>query len=255
MEYRLELEDQESYRQYMVTSPTEINFLLRTLVDQSSMVMVYFNHHQLFFMTTLLAVDTQKGHLLFEMSNNADTNRQAISAKEFVCATTLDKIKVQFSVNGIEQARYKDRPVIRANLPKQLLRLQRREYFRVPTPAVRPLKCAMMVRDDFGNARQIEIPILDISAGGIGLMLSASQVPLFTKGQLYSGCRMELPDEGGFTCNLRLCDFIEVSGRNGQSYTRAGCEFVEMRGAVENMIQRYIIRLERERKARVSGLA
>lgn len=255
MEYRLELEDREHNSQYMLNSATEIGFLLKTLSEQSAMVMVYFNHNQSFFMTTLLGLDTARGKLYLEFSNNADVNRQAVTARDFTCATSLERVKIQFAVSGVEQATFQGRPVFQCNMPKQLLRLQRRESYRVPTPAVRPLKCAMLVNDDFGNARQLEVPLLDISAGGVGLMLTQAQVPLFTKGRVYSGCRMDLPEEGAFTCNLRLCEFIDVTGRNGNSYTRVGCEFVELRGAIETMIQRYIIRLERERKARSSGLA
>lgn len=254
MQYRLELEDPQ-YRDFMMNSATEIGFMLRAMAEQKSMVMVYFNNNKSFFMTTLLGVEPESGHLLLEYSNSTDTNREVLKATELACASTLDKVKVQFATGGVTQVMYKGRPAFQARMPGKILRLQRRENYRVPIPAVRPIKCLMLVKDDFGNLRQIDVPLLDISAGGVGLMLASNQGRLLSKDEVYTGCRMELPDEGVFTCSLRVCDFIPVSGRGGGGYIRAGCEFVDLRGSVENMIQRYIIRLERERKARASALS
>ena len=41
----------------------------------------------------------------------------------------------------------------------------------------------------------------------------------------------------------------EVTMKNGLKSLRAGCQFVDMRASTEALIQRYIIKLERERIA------
>jgi len=35
---------------------------------------------------------------------------------------------------------------------------------------------------------------------------------------------------------------------------RSGCQFIDLPGAMVNLIQRYIFKVERERKARAQGL-
>jgi len=45
-----------------------------------------------------------------------------------------------------------------------------------------------------------------------------------------------------------------VTTKTGNQYLRLGCEYLDLPGTRLTMIQRYITRIERERKARLSGL-
>jgi c-di-GMP-binding flagellar brake protein YcgR len=56
------------------------------------------------------------------------------------------------------------------------------------------------------------------------------------------------------TVKLRICSVMETRGRAGANMHRAGCEFVNLPGPMLTQIQRYIIKIERERKARDSGM-
>ena len=51
-----------------------------------------------------------------------------------------------------------------------------------------------------------------------------------------------------------LGNTFDATTRNGHRFIRTGCEFIDIPAARLNMLQRYIIRIERERKARASGL-
>jgi len=48
---------------------------------------------------------------------------------------------------------------------------------------------------------------------------------------------------------------FETVSRTGNKAQRAGCEFVKLPGPMLTLIQRYIIKVERERQARGSGIA
>jgi c-di-GMP-binding flagellar brake protein YcgR len=48
---------------------------------------------------------------------------------------------------------------------------------------------------------------------------------------------------------------FEMTTRSGSKSQRAGCEFVKLPGPMLTLIQRYIIKVERERKARESGMS
>jgi hypothetical protein len=65
---------------------------------------------------------------------------------------------------------------------------------------------------------------------------------------------MTLPDEGLLVANLCVRNKFDVTTRSGSRYIRVGCEFVSLPGARMSMVQRYITRVERERKARISGM-
>jgi hypothetical protein len=65
---------------------------------------------------------------------------------------------------------------------------------------------------------------------------------------------MTLPDEGQLVASLYIRNKLEVATRGGSRYLRVGCQFLDLPGARMSMVQRYINRVERERKARLSGM-
>jgi c-di-GMP-binding flagellar brake protein YcgR len=68
-------------------------------------------------------------------------------------------------------------------------------------------------------------------------------------------CDIGLPEVGTISAALRLRSVEEVISRSGARSKRAGCEFIKLSEPMATLIQRYIIKTERERKARESGMA
>jgi hypothetical protein len=95
--------------------------------------------------------------------------------------------------------------------------------------------------------------LLDISGGGVGLMATPSLAALLQRGGFLSDCKMTLPDEGLLVANLCVRNKFDVTTRGGSRYVRVGCEFIALPGARMSMVQRYITRVERERKADASA--
>ena len=48
---------------------------------------------------------------------------------------------------------------------------------------------------------------------------------------------------------LRIQNTFEVTLKNGHKSKRSGCQFVDLQPAMQSLIQRYILKLERERIA------
>ncbi|TXI74209.1 MAG: flagellar brake protein, partial [Dokdonella sp.] len=106
-----------------------------------------------------------------------------------------------------------------------------------------------------GSALVIEASLVDISAGGIGLMASPTLAALLPRGTVLTDCKMTVPDEGLLVADLCVRNRFDVTTRGGSRYVRVGCEFMALPGTRMSMVQRYITRVERERKARLSGMA
>lgn len=249
---QLELEEADVYSQYLLHSPTEIAFVLRTAMQKGCMMTVYFDMGQSFFLTSLVNVGP-KG-IILDYGSDEDINRRALKANRLLCTTSVDKVKVQFALDGLSLLKHEGSPAFFSELPKNLLRLQRREYFRVSTPIATPLICSIPVPGEDGNPTLLQTSLLDISAGGMGLMVTTEQASLFARGTIFKGCELGLPDDGKIKLDLEVRNAFEVTTRSGNHYTRVGCEFIDLPGLLLTMIQRYITRLERERKARMSGL-
>jgi len=249
-----ELEQSEDYSRFLLNSRTEILFTIRTLIQKAAMVTVYFNHGKSFLLTTPLAIAPDNAGILFDVGSDEEMNRRALAADKLIFTTSIDRVKVQFKLPKLSADQFEGRPAFRGGLPETLLRLQRREYFRLATPVATPVKCLIPMRRADGSAMSCDAALIDISGGGIGLMVPLAQKELFPAGVVFADCRITLPNEGVFVATLGVRNGFEVTTRTGVRYLRVGCEFIDLPGSRLTMVQRYITRVERERKARLSGL-
>lgn len=248
-----ELEDADGYSQYLLHSKTEILFLMRALIQKGAMITVYFDHGKSFLLTSLLAISNDNGFMQFDYGSSQEMNQKAIQADRLMFTTALDKVKIQFSLKRLEKTDHEGKPAFRGAIPETVLRLQRREYYRLETPIASPLKCQLPVLQTDGSATMLETTILDISGGGIGIAASA-QAKEFSTGATFVNCKIALPDEGELVVTLVARNSFMVTTKTGSNYLRVGFEFVNLPGTRLSMIQRYITRIERERKARISGM-
>lgn len=240
------------YSQFMLRSPGEIMPVMRGLRDRVAHISVFFNEGQDTLLTVLVAVTND--HLILDISPDNETNRKAAEAGKHFCVTTLDKVRVQFILRGFTLVNYEGRPAFRAAWPDEVLRLQRREYYRLVAPIARPLKCLMPLPLPEGGQHLHEANVFDISGGGLGIAAPAEHIPFGTD-MKFPNCRIDLPEIGIVTCTLKICSVFEVTLKSGARIKRAGGEFINLPGPMMTLIQRYIIKVERERKARESGLS
>lgn len=235
---------------YIIDSGLEIVFILRTIMQKNTLVSLYFDQGNNCILTSILDIDAERGKMVLDFGANEEFNRQALTAKKLVFVTSENEVKVQFAGHSIEEIQFGGRSAFSVGIPESLLRIQRREYFRITTPAVNPLKCTIPLSAGAGIA---EVALLDISCGGIGVMDHHPKID-FEPGVIFENCAIVLPGIGTLNVTVRVRTTFEDTLRNGFTYKRAGCEFVAAPENVLAMIQRYIIRLERERNARQTGL-
>ena len=250
---RFELMQADDYGKYLLHSKKEILFILRAMREKGDLVTVYFNHGNDFLLTTLLSVSAEGNAMLLDPGSNAEMNRKALEADKLTFTATHDKVKIQFNVKRLAKAEYQGRQAFRAAIPDEMLRLQRREFYRLTAPIAHPLRCTIPVKLADGSRSTIETTVIDISGGGLGVMAPPEGVE-FETDHLFENCRIELPDVGTVLATLRVRNVFEFTTRSGAKTKRAGCQFVDLPGQMLTLIQRYIIRVERERKARETGM-
>ena len=243
--------EESEYDQYMLRRPVEILTVLRGLQERKSQITLFFNAGQDLLLTMLVAIVGDQ--LIFDVGPDADVNRKAAAAEKHYCVALLDKVRIQFLLRDFKPVQHEGRPAFRCAYPQELLRLQRREYYRLITPLARPLKCRMPLPAANGSTAVYEATLFDISGGGIGISAPPGGLR-FETGQVVEGCRIDLPEIGGVNCTLRVRSLFEITLKSGTQVRRAGCEFIKLPGPTATLIQRYIIKVERERKARESGL-
>lgn len=239
------------YDKYMLRAHGEVLMVLRGLRDHNSQITVFFNEGQDMLLTMLVTI--AENHLILDVGADAELNRRAVAAGRHYCVALLDKVRIQFLLGEFTPVTHEGRPAFLSTFPKELLRLQRREFYRLTTPIARPLKCRMSLPQADGSDQAYEATVFDISGGGIGITAPPDGMQ-FESGQQIPNCRIELPEVGIVTCIIKVCSVFEITLKSGGRVRRAGCEFVKLPGPMATLIQRYIIKVERERKARESGL-
>lgn len=240
------------YTKYLLRTRNEVLFVLRSLMTTVDRITVYFNDGKDFLLTTVIAVDDDG--VTLDYGSNAEMNERAQQTDKLFCVTSHDKVRVQFLLRGVRRVQAADGPAFRAALPDSILRLQRREYYRLTTPIAKPLKCRIPVEMPDGTERVFEVTVIDISGGGLAVMTPPAGLD-FRPDMEFPNCRIDLPEVGMIVATLQVRNLFDVTLRSGAQLSRAGCQFINLPGSMLTLIQRYIIKVERERKARETGMS
>lgn len=249
-----EIDCPEKFGQFILGSPQENLFYLRLLAKQRSIVTAYLNEGDTFFLSSFLAIDDDGDKIFLDPPANDGLDAQIQGAQKVTLVANLDRVKIQIRLSGLERTNYQSKSVLGVRFPVSVLRLQRREFFRLEPPVNTPIRCKLMAKRPDGTKTTLELPLSDISGGGLSLICATELGDLFPRDTLFQNCRLEIPGEGVIQVNLRVRKLIEISGRNGEHSLRIGCEFTNLPGTQLAFIERYITRVERERKARDTGL-
>jgi c-di-GMP-binding flagellar brake protein YcgR len=242
----------ESWHDYEVESRREIVALLRQISEKNQLVRVLIKGEADVCVTSILDVDPDTNTVVLDRPVSRDQIARIIAAGEVRCETSLDKIRILFGAQGLAEISYEGGTAIRASIPASLIRLQRREYYRMATPVSNPVRVTLPLPAELGG--QLEtFPLADISCGGIAI-LDNKQVLGTTIGETFAGCRLDLPEIGPVMTSLQIRNSLDMTLLNNKTNRRLGCEFVDISRGNLAAVQRYITKLERERNARLAGL-
>jgi c-di-GMP-binding flagellar brake protein YcgR len=238
-----QLSEAEIEDRFHVVGTLPIAFMLTGFARERDSFSVQFGGGQDMFLTTLLSVEPHSGVLIFDCSGSEETNRKFLASERNVFVGRPAGRHVQVVTGPARAIKFEGGKAFSVALPKRLLRLQRREYFRIETPHVRPLQF-------FGRlpgGALLNLPAHDISVAGIGLTAPTPPDGLEV-GMALESCRFSLPEEEQdlfFKASVRHITARE--SRAGIRQWRIGLQFADLPGNAGNRIQRYIARLERER--------
>ena len=235
---------------FQVRSKTEILSILRGLLEQFALITFYFNQGSDFLLTRLVDISADGNSLVFDYGGDPETSRRMLGADHIECVSSKEKIRIQFALAGVQPLRFEGREAYSSKLPVTLVRLQRREDFRLETPLANPILCEIPLAKRDGAPGNIIATLVDISGGGIGLMnIPPDETDLVVDAE-FPDVHFNLPKIGLVVATMRVLYTYNVPLPNGKIQQRAGCQFINLPGSMINMIRRYIIQVERERKSR-----
>lgn len=245
-----EIDQQERYARYLLGNKQEILFYLKILASNRSLINAYSDDGQRSFPTLLLQVADGGDAIYLDPPQDARDYNFALSARRMTLIGEQDRVKIQIRLGPVSATQHEGRTALKANMPTTVLRLQRRDYFRLTPSLGNPLYCKVFAAHPDGLPKQFDLRLADLSAGGIGLIAPSESIDCFQRGALLSGCRLDLGTNGILRLDLRVHKAIRLRSHSGQPHLRVGCEFVGINTRDQSVIERFITRTERERKAR-----
>ncbi len=250
MPLKFELLQADDYSRYLLRGRTDILFNLRGLIQKRAMLSAFIDASADSFLTAIVALSADENQLILDAASDETTNRRVEAAEQLICVTQLDRIKIQFAARGIQRIQHEGHDAFRVLVPDVMLRLQRREYFRLTAPSAHSLTCLIPTTIG-GEHREIsvEASVLDISGGGLSITIP-SEGMVVEPDMEFGNCRLMLPETGAIVTSLRVRNLFRITNRDGSITLRAGCEFTHLSSAMASTIQRYILKVERERNAR-----
>jgi len=227
--------------EFSIGSSITIGKYLHTMHDEENEVYIYLNTQDQSFVTEILGMDLANGSIW--LGRPYDKNMlQAITADcEFVAVSFPENIKLQFCGKGIEQTTYEGTQALRISVPKSIVRLQRRNYFRV------------MADEDMMAHVHIEEPgltgeyeLVDISLAGCGISVN-SEGRHFSVGQGIHKAKLVIPDHGS---PLRVSLVVKNIKHNPDdaSHVCLGCEMHLLLPKEESRLQRFLLAAERRQR-------
>ena len=244
---KVDLESNPTFNRYVISGKQGIQSVLKAIIDKRRMLSVWQKKGDNFFLATLLGFDPTTNQIWLERSRHELAWQNNLS-DGLLCCADIDKVQVQFTLRDPKPGSFRNESAWVATLPSTLVRLQRREYFRMPFPVGKPAFCKIKGINAYGCPSQVRVQLVDISAGGIGFAAPITMTNAFPRDIQYKECELKLPDEEVMTLDLDVRNSFLVTTRSGVRTLRVGVEFSRLPNSKMSAIQRVITAIEREKR-------
>ena len=245
MEHVTHTHDEE---QYIVQNQKQIVQILNDLAKNHEMLKVTFGHDSC--LTSVISVDVTNHALYLDVGIDEAFNNR-LAASHHVVFTKEDGVKVKWTSTHVALTNLKDGKAIKVALPQSIMRLQRREFFRLTTPIINPVPCVIPIVNEANPDvdRVIELSLADVSLGGIGVLASDPIDELLVIGASFNQCKISFPDVGETSLTLQVRNITQITIKDGVIKHRIGLQFISPSRGNEGLINRYVYNLERQAMA------
>jgi len=191
----------------------------------------------------LWSLDEVHGQLNFSADAQTLQLQALAQGDEASAVAYLDSVKLQFDLVDLMLVHGDKTCALRARMPARLYRFQRRGSYRVRTLERQPPN--VRLRHPSMPEMQLRLRIVDVSSGGCALALP-DDVPALQPGSRVQAVQVEIDADTRFTATLRLQHVGTLHGSGGGA--RLGCEWLDLDGAAQRALQRYIDHTQQRRR-------
>ncbi len=226
---------------YRITSDVEVQALLQQVQAQRAMLTLS-SPDGANYTTLLCGIDARLGVISFSADGNDEAMQALLTSDEIVAVVYLDRIKVQFDIDGLVHVRGSSE-ALNARLPQVAFRFQRRSAFRVePFSSHGPVA---EFRHPAMHDMLLSLRVLDVSIHGVALFLP-EDVPAIASGVRIGQCQIRLDADTEMDVGLVIHHVTALAPDTRGA--RLGCELVHLPGN-DRSLMHYIHQTQKRRSA------
>jgi c-di-GMP-binding flagellar brake protein YcgR len=239
---------------YLVHNFKEIIQILSDLSKRKTMIKASFNHGEDEYLTTIIDIDEKNHAVYLDVGLDEAFNNKLLQSSHVVFLRD-DGVKIKWVSEQVSVVSKTDGKAIRISLPIQLVRMQRRDFFRVPTPILNAVPCRIPVPNDVDSdaEKTLELTLVDVSLGGVGVIATDPLHPALVEGASFDSCKISFPDVGMANLTLQVKNIMPVPVKSGSIKYRIGLQYIEPSRGNEGLIHKYTFNLERSMLASVNN--
>lgn len=227
---------------YQISSKREIVALLSAVMKDHVGMSIRLDHMEDTIDTSILRMDDDV--MFIKAAADPLVNKALLESSNAAFVANPRNALIKFSAHQIQRVGT-DLLALKLDIPDQIVRIQRREFFRIDVPPQSALGCKISFTGADGQSNLIRAGIDNISAGGIGMTDRSGSLPLALNA-VHDDCQLELNTSNAPRVRLKTRSVNKKEQGDGKVVHHFGCEFVETPRAALASIQRFIMQLERE---------
>ena len=230
---------------YLVHNLKEIIQILADLSKRKTMIKASFNRGDDECLTTIIEVDEENHAVYLDIGLDEHFNNSLLLSPHVVFLRD-DGVKIKWISDNLSVVNLTGGKAIKIALPAKIARMQRRDFFRVPTPLLNPVPCQIPIPSEASSDvdKTLELTIVDVSLGGVGVLAIDPLHPALVEGASFNSCKISFPEIGMVNLTLQIKNVIPLPMKSGIKY-RIGLQYIEPSRGNEGLIHKYTFNLER----------
>lgn len=231
------------FSSFSIQNPKQIISHLALVLKNNSLIRARFGVNNESYLTTLIGINEKNNVVILDYGPKEYLNRQILNADKVTFETEYKGIKVSFTGSALKKITYEDDQAFIMPIPKVLFWMERREYYRVKMPLSRPSYCQVILKD----SEPVNIKLHGISLSGFSVLDDHKEIfNQMISGASFKQCKLILPDthEEVISFDIRYSHIINPD--KAQQLQKMGCMFTQLTHSAEDVIQRYMQRIQRE---------
>jgi c-di-GMP-binding flagellar brake protein YcgR len=232
----------ENESAFILRRPEQISNKLSVLLKNKRLLTAYYGEKNDSFVTTVLDVD-KKANVFICDGCKESIVEQLLGSPKVIFETDHLGAKVVFNTTGLARTEHHGKLAFIVPMPGTMKWMEYREFYRLLTPVSMPSYCQLTLQGE----EPVKLKLYDISIRGFSVLNNAENISeLMVPEAHFEKCKLVLAETGENIVSFEVRNKCVINPEKVNRMERIGCKFTRITPAFEDIIQRYMLQIERE---------